>query len=1207
MSSAPASGPVDETTASDQAVTSGEPVEVTADRTEYSTTKANPDGSFTLTQSTTPQRVKERDGDWGAVDPALERGADGRIAPKGAVVDLSFSGGGSGTDMIQLGKDGRSVTLGWPGDLPKPTLAGATATYANVFDGVDLQLTATAESYREILVVKTPEAAQNPALEQVRLTASGDGLSVVPGVGGGLRAVDEDGNAVFRGPAGQMWDSAGDSTSGPQTQLMRTDTAGPGDSQAHDDPSQPGDGDVTAVLPVKVGDGTVAVHPDLDLLRGKNTVYPVYIDPSVGLGVSERTKISSDGDKFWMFDGDKGVGKCGTADGYYCGGGYVDRMYFEFAPTKLAGKQVLDATFRAHETWSFNCDPHWVDLERTDNISEGTRWPGPKQLDLMVDRYVSAGRGSLCSPDQPDAWIEFHDNPDESNENLTSTARSFADGKISRLTLMLKAHDEDDPRAWKRFDDSAELQVTFAYKPGTPTDVGLIPGDGKTAYCNKSSADPLIATRKDPMVQARVQTQVEAHKGDEEGSLQAEYVVERGDDAAWHQVWTGDMPDTGWHPDETLEKMRTGDRADGGLYRYKARTQSHWSYSGKSGDLWSPYSSWCYFKIDSSAPKAPRITAGSPYTECGVDVCAGTGGPGVPGSFTFQPNTADITSGQTDVTAYEWKLLSTPARQVTGGLKADVKDVTPPLSGTQVLSVRAKDVHNRWGTPAEFTFKVAPAPGAVGRWHFDDAAPNSGVTVAKDSATEGTRHDATLYTSHAGWSTLGRRGESDYSLYLNDSSTDNTRDGYAATAAPAVNTKDSFTVSAWAYLTDASQNRVVLSAPGTNASAFTLYYSSTYKKWVFNRTAADAKDNPVFLRSIADAGPPPLNVWTHLAAVFDAKGDTDKTNDTIQLFVNGRPQGKPVVLNDLSTGYQPWTSSAGLQFGRSLNGGTWVDNFRGRLDEVSVWQYALSPEQIAQEAELTQDGVAANELVADWDATSSTGTQVKELTPYPAPALALSSAGAVLDEDNNALVLDGTSGYASASGPVTDETGSFTVSAHVRLDADKLAAKPVGYQAQVAGQAAGGESSWALWVVKPADGTYQWKFTRTAVGSDGKISQSAEVAAGDLAEVDTGVDVTGVFDAQEPWQWTDPADSSKTENRMGRLHLYVGGIEQPGEDNSGFSAVQQGSGALSAGRGTAGGSTGYYLPGSLESLRVWTGALSADQIRSQVLDTPDSA
>lgn len=1200
-----APGVVGESTALARAQASGEPVEVTADRTEYSTTSANPDGSFTLRQATTPQRVKKSDGSWSAVDPTLERRADGRIAPRGAVVDLSFSGGGPGSDMLDLAKDGRSVTLGWAGPLPEPTLDGATATYAEVLAGVDLQLTATAEGYREVLVVKTSEAAQNPALDQVRLAASGDGLTVVPGAGGGLRALDEDGNAVFRGPAGQMWDSAGGTETGSQTQLLRSAADVPANGGPQDDPLQPGDGDASAVLPVKVDDGTVAVHPDLALLRGADTVYPVYIDPSVGLGVSERTKLSSDGDKFWMFDGDKGVGKCGTADGYSCGSGYVDRMYFEFAPTKLAGKYVLDATFRARETWSFNCDPHWTELVRTDNISEGTRWPGPKQLDLMGDRYVSAGRGSLCSPDQPDAWIEFNDNPDEPDENLKNTVRSFADGKISRLTLMLRAKDEGDPRAWKRFDDSAELQVTFAYKPGVPTDVGLIPGNGTTAYCKKST-DPLIVTRKDPMVQARVQTLVESHKGSEEGSLQAEYVIERGDDSPWHEAWTGYMPNPGWHPDETLEKLRTNDRADGGLYRYRARTQSHWSYDGKSGDLWSSYSSWCYFKIDSLAPKMPRVTAVSPYTECGT-LCDGKGGPGVPGSFTFQPNAADIdAAGHTDVKAYEWKLLSTPARQVTGGLKADVTDVTPPLSGTQVLSVRAKDVHDRWGTPAEFIFKVAPAAGAVGRWHFDDGAPGSGVTVAKDTATEGTRHDATLQTAGAGWSTLARRGDADYSLWLNDGSDDALRSGYAATAVPAVNTKDSFTVSAWVYLTDASQNHVVLSAPGTNASAFTLYYSTSYKKWVFNRTAADVKDNPVYLRSIADAGPAPLNAWTHLAAVFDTGKDTDKTNDTIQLFVNGRPQGKPVVLNSLSSAYQPWTSSAGLQFGRSLVGGAYGENFRGRVDEVSVWQDALKPKQIAAEAQLLQDGVAANELVAHWDATSSTGNQVKELSPYPAPALSLSPTGAVLDEENNSLVLDGTSGYASATGPVTDETGSFTVSAHVRLNSSQLASKPVGYQAQVAGQSIGGESSWALWVVKPETGVYQWKFTRTAVGTDGKVTQSAEVAAGDVAETDTGVDVTGVFDAQEGWQWTDPGDPSRTEERMGRLHLYVGGGEQPGEDRSGFSALQQGTGALSAGRGAAAGSTDYYLPGALDSLRVWTGALTADQIRSQVLATPDN-
>ncbi|MFI6495506.1 LamG domain-containing protein [Streptomyces sp. NPDC050564] len=1138
---------------------------------------------------------------------------DGRIAPKGTVVDLSFSGGGSGSDMLRLAKDDRSIALGWANSLPEPTLDGATATYANVFDGVDLQLTATAEGYREVLVVKTPEAAQNPALEQVKLAASGEGLTVQPGAGGGLRAVDEDGNAVFRGPAGQMWDSAGDPETGPQTQLLTADPDAAANGEPQDDPSQPGEGDASAMLPVKVDDGTVAVHPDLELLRGEDTVYPVYIDPSIGLGASERTKISSDGDKFWMFDGDKGVGKCGTADGYPCGPGYVDRMYFEFAPTKLAGKYVLDATFRAHETWSFNCDPHWVDLERTDNISEGTSWPGPKDLDQMGDRYVSAGRGGLCTPDQPDQWVEFNDNPEEADENLKSTVRSFADGKINRLTLMLRAKDESDPRAWKRFDDNAELQVNFAYKPGVPTDVGLIPGDGSTAYCKKSSSDPLIVTRKDPMVQARVQTQVESHKGSEEGSLQAEYVVERGDDDPWHQVWTGHMPDTGWHSDGILEKLRTSDRADGGLYRYKARTQSHWSYSGKTGDLWSSYSSWCYFKIDSSAPKEPRITAGSPYTECTANLCEGKGGPGVPGSFTFQPNTADIdSSGHTDVTSYEWKLLSTPAKSVSGSTKVTVSNVTPPLSGTQVLSVRAKDVYNRWGAYQEFSFKVAPAEGAVGRWHLNDGAPGSGVMTAKDTATAGTRHDATLVGAEGtGWSTRARRGDADYSLRLNDDTTDPAQQtGYAATSTPAVNTQDSFTVSAWVQLSNASANRVVLSQPGANGSSFALYYSASYRKWVFNRTDKDLA-SPVYIRSLADSENPALNVWTHLTGVFKTEGDdnipdSDATNDTIQLFVNGRPQGQPVVLSKAAPTYTPWAATGGLQFGRSKAGGQYGDYHFGLLDEAAVWQRALQPAEVADEASLLQDGVPANELVAQWDATSAKGTEIPENTAYPLSAMKLSGTGATLNEEDNALFLDGTAGYAAATGPVIDESGSFTVSASVRLDSEALKTKPVGYQAQVAAQRLGGESSWALWVVKPADDTYQWKFTRTAVGPDGKVTQSAEVPAADVAATDTWVQVTGTFDAQESWEWTDPSDGSKTEIRYGKLHLYVGEYDQPSEGGAGFTTPQQGSGDLSLGRGTAAGSTAHYLLGGLQDLRIWTGAMTADQVRSQVLATPDN-
>jgi hypothetical protein len=300
-------------------------------------------------------------------------------------------------------------------------------------------------------------------------------------------------------------------------------------------------------------------------------------------------------------------------------------------------------------------------------------------------------------------------------------------------------------------------------------------------------------------------------------------------------------------------------------------------------------------------------------------------------------------------------------------------------------------------------------------------------------------------------------------------------------------------------------NRVLLTAHGTSGIAFALYYSAYYKKWVFNRTDKDST-SPVYVRSLADRENPPLNVWTHVAGVFKTEGDdglpdTDPANDTIQLFVNGRPQGQPVILSKAAPTYTPWTSNGGLQFGRSKAGGSYGDYHFGLLDEVAVWQRSLNLAEVADEAKLMQDGVPANELVAQWDATSAKGNQIAESTAYPLPAMTLSSTGAALSEEDNALFLDGTAGYAATAGPVIDESGSFTVSASVRLDSNALGAKPVGYRAQVAAQRMGGESSWALWVTKPADGLYQWKFNRTAVVEDGKFNQSAEVQAAEMDAV----------------------------------------------------------------------------------------------------------
>lgn len=156
-----------------------------------------------------------------------------------------------------------------------------------------------------------------------------------------------------------------------------------------------------------------------------------------------------------------------------------------------------------------------------------------------------------------------------------------------------------------------------------------------------------------------------------------------------------------------------------------------------------------------------------------------------------------------------------------------------------------------------------------------------------------------MCTDGTGFSSLARRGDSDQSLWL-DSSDPAKQHGYAATSTSAVNTGDSFTVSTWACLSDASATRVILAQPGSAANVFALYYSAPFQTWVFNRTDQD-RTNPAFIRSLAETTNPQLKVWTHLAGVFKTEGedgipDADPTNDTIQLFVNGRPQGQPVNL-----------------------------------------------------------------------------------------------------------------------------------------------------------------------------------------------------------------------------------------------------------------------------------------------------------------------
>ncbi|MDX3530060.1 LamG domain-containing protein [Streptomyces sp. ID05-39B] len=1188
----------------EQAKELGQRVEVQGERSERTSVFANPDGfTFTLEQHSVPIRVAKPGGGWQIPDATLEHRADGTVGPRAASAEMIFSGGADDEPLVKIAARGNSLELDWKADLPAPELDGANAVYRNVLPDVDLKLTATVESFQQVLVVKTPQAAANPALKELTFDLKTEGLAVRKGAAGNLAAVDGNGNTVFRSPPAQMWDSAGraattdttsDTGTGPQLMKQTASDAQPTPSDPSEQAAsgtglEPGQGDNVSRMDVRVTQDSLSVVPDADMLTGTAAdAYPIFIDPTVTWGESERTLLRSDGyESYGWGNGTdnvgQGAGKCGSWNGYYCGPGYVQRLYFEFAPDSLKGKRVLDATFAVTEPWAFQCDPRWVDLVRTDNISSTTTWTTrPKELDWLVDRYVSAGRGSLCDPDSPDAPIEFNDAADEPNENLTPTVQDFAAGRFSRLTLEIRAHDESDAAAWKRFRNDAVLRVSYVAYPAKPTGVGIVGGSG-TALCSTNAADPAIVSDPTPTLNSTPQT---AAGGESGARLKAWLRIEsQAADGTWSGSGIAAPSGTGFVGDNvkvTTSWPSTSALKEGPLHRYSSLTQAFYdngAYSQSSG-----YVTWCYFKVDPTAPKQPTVTFNGPYIECLPDNCPAAGAPGVVGSFTFGP-----AAGDTNIKQYEYRLgeasdTGTPATTWTtlapGVLTASIK---PPAEGTYVLEVRAKDVLGRPGAPRGAQLKVAKGDAPVGRWHFDEADG-----TALDSAPTGGASDAVL-TGPAARDDSGRRGKITHDaqgLPLEENVIDkglalDGATGYAATNGAVLGTGSSYTVSAWVRLTDGSRNATTLgqdpALSGGWYSAFYLGYRADSKKWELRTSPKDATDGDISNQIVQSKQPAVVDVWTHLAAVYD--------NDTklIKLYVNGELQGTDTVVPS-------WTSTGRLQFGRAWWRGAYYDYWKGSIDEVAAWQRALIDSEVADEARLLlPGGMTGVELVADWSAggVEDGVTTVADTSGY-GRSLTLQGEAAV---SAGKIVLNGGQDAAAAAGPIIDNKGSFTVSTQVSLDRAEINNKPDGYIGQVVGERTADGSSWGLWFKRTSSRSVfddvemvevtvpvgYWFFGR--LNADG--STFTGVQSEKEAVLDTGVRLTGIFDAQS-----------------GKIALRV--VNKQDAEWQQYSA-QSGTGEIAVGKGMSGAAYKHYLPAKVTGVRVWAGAMNNEnQIQAQV-------
>ncbi|MER7708417.1 ricin-type beta-trefoil lectin domain protein [Kitasatospora sp. NPDC097605] len=312
---------------------------------DVSKTVANPDGTLTTTDNAQPVRVK-RDDAWADIDGTLRANSDGSLSPTVAPTAVTFSGGGAGPMATVKTADGKELAVGAPFALPKPSVDGGTATYANVLPGVDLQLTALdIGGWRDVIVVRTPEAAADPALKMLRFPISAKGLTVTADDHGQIDVKDDSGVSRFRSPASLQWDSSRTGQTAPASAAKASGLAAPSTAQGPDlqpagTPSTaegPGDGANVATMGTKVANGAIELTPDQQALGTGSG--PWYLDPSLtavtsGIQGSVEVQENHPGYEYYDKKTNLATGYCGYHNpdpNQDCGDEGRQRAYFQFA------------------------------------------------------------------------------------------------------------------------------------------------------------------------------------------------------------------------------------------------------------------------------------------------------------------------------------------------------------------------------------------------------------------------------------------------------------------------------------------------------------------------------------------------------------------------------------------------------------------------------------------------------------------------------------------------------------------------------------------------------------------------------------------------------------------------------------------------------------------------------------------------------------
>ncbi|WP_405011244.1 hypothetical protein [Kitasatospora sp. NBC_01539] len=349
--------------------------------TETSTTVANPNGTLSTTDYAKPVRTR-RGTAWADLDTTLRRAADGTVAPAVTSSGLTVSGGGSGPLATITTADGKKLAVTAPFALPVPSLAGDTATYADVLPDVDLQLTALPDGgWRDVIVVRTAAAAANPKLKSLHFPVKTTGLSVATDAAGNVSLKDAAGKVRLQAPTPFQWDS----TPAPARKAAQASPQGRsgGDADEASSAKGPGSGAKVGKIGIRADSSGFDLTPD-PATFGKGTG-PWFIDPTISAdsasAMSAQVQEYNPGTKYADSVSNLGVGYCGYSD---CTGYGRERAYYRISinsaiyntPTGApAAPTVYDSTFYASVTGASSPSTSTpLGLYWTGAISSNTTW-----------------------------------------------------------------------------------------------------------------------------------------------------------------------------------------------------------------------------------------------------------------------------------------------------------------------------------------------------------------------------------------------------------------------------------------------------------------------------------------------------------------------------------------------------------------------------------------------------------------------------------------------------------------------------------------------------------------------------------------------------------------------------------------------------------------------------------------------------------------